>query len=56
MRRAYGFCKLKGTMTDHNILCVVAFLWVPLHDERKTCYEKAGNIMKLDLLIKDMKT
>ena len=53
--RAYGVCKLKGTTTDHYILCVVTFCCMGTIDWRKkTCCEKAGNIRKLDLQIKDM--
>ena len=37
----YGVCKLKDTMTDHYILCVVTFVsWVPLHDGRKHLVKK----------------
>ena len=43
-------------MTDHYILCVVTFFVVgTLALRKKACCEKAGNIMKLDLLIKEMK-
>ena len=42
-------------MTDHYVLCVVTFCFMDtLEWRRKTCCEKAGNILKLDLLIKDI--
>ena len=45
--RAYGVCKLKNTTTDHYILCVVTFLWVPLNDERKHVVKKPETLENL---------
>ena len=43
-------------MTDHYILCVVTFCFKgTLAKRKKTSCENPGNIMKLELLIKDMK-